>query len=42
MAGPHTGDALELTPVSWEAWLDVPDSFEEGEERRLRALALMK
>jgi len=35
-------DAIELVPVSREEWFDVPASFEEWEERRLRTLALMK
>ncbi len=36
------GDAIELMPVSREEWFDVPVSFEDWEERRLRDLELMK
>jgi Na+-translocating ferredoxin:NAD+ oxidoreductase RNF subunit RnfB len=35
-------DAIELVPVSPEEWFDVPASFEEWEERRLKTLAMMK
>ncbi len=36
------GDAIELEPVSQEEWFDVPASFEEWEERRLKALGMTK
>jgi ferredoxin len=36
------GDAIELVPVSKEEWFDVPASFEEWEERRLKTLGMMK
>jgi len=36
------GGALELEPVSKEEWFDVPASFEEWEERRLKTLRMMK
>jgi len=35
-------DAIELVPVSAEEWFDVPSSFEEWEEIRLRNLGLMR
>jgi len=35
------GDAIELEPVSKEEWFDVPTSFEDWEERRLKTLAMM-
>jgi electron transport complex protein RnfB len=36
------GDAIELEPVSKEEWFDVPASFEDWEERRLKTLGMMK
>lgn len=36
------GDAIELEPVSKEEWFDVPKSFEDWEERRLKTLSMMK
>lgn len=36
------GDAIELVPVSREEWFDVPASFEEWEERRLKTLGMTK
>ncbi len=35
-------DAIELEPVSKDEWFDVPASFEEWEERRLKTLGMMK
>ena len=35
-----SGDAIELAPVSVDEWFEVPSSFEEWEERRLRSLGL--
>jgi electron transport complex protein RnfB len=35
-------DAIELAPVSREEWFDVPTSFEDWEERRLKTLGMMK
>lgn len=34
-----SGEAIELVPVTSEEWFVVPSSFEEWEERRLKALA---
>ena len=36
------GNAIELEPVSKEEWFDVPKSFEDWEERRLKTLSMMK
>jgi electron transport complex protein RnfB len=36
------GEAIELVPVSKEEWFDVPTSFEDWEERRLKNLSMMK
>ena len=35
-------EAIELEPVPQEEWFDVPASFEEWEERRLKTLGMMK
>jgi Pyruvate/2-oxoacid:ferredoxin oxidoreductase delta subunit len=35
-------EAIELVPVSAEEWFDIPSSFEEWEERRLRTLDSIK
>jgi len=35
-------NAIELVPVSPEEWFDVPASFEEWEERRLKTLGMTK
>ena len=35
-----SSDSIELVPVSAEEWFEVPSSFEDWEDRRLRNLAL--
>jgi Pyruvate/2-oxoacid:ferredoxin oxidoreductase delta subunit len=35
-----SGDAMELVPVPEEEWFEIPSSFEEWEERRLKSLGL--
>ena len=35
------GEALELVPVPESEWFDVPSSFEDWEERRLKTLKMM-